>query len=97
MQAATNLFKNTITDKIIFVLTIPVCAYWWWSGSVNVYDSGIGGALFEILWLPMVASIFVLPAASLILLIRENFNTKSLHLYALLISFATLLRIFFFS
>lgn len=84
-------FKNTRTSKIILLLSIGVFMFWLLSRAINVYDFPVAGAIFEILWLPLIALILALPIFSLIYWIQERFNLRSFYLYALLIAIITIL------
>jgi uncharacterized membrane protein (DUF373 family) len=61
---------------------------------INVYQYALAGAIFEILWLPMIVALFVLPFVSIWHLIKEKFSVKSLYLYALIISALNFLVLF---
>jgi len=51
------------------------------------------GTLFEILWLPMLAALFILPVLSFILLVKNKFNPRSLYLYSFIVSLVGMLLI----
>jgi len=72
-----------------------VAGFWWLGNSINVYRFALVGAIFEILWLPALAMLFLLPIASLILLIKEKVNIRSLYIYSFLIGMATIFFIIF--
>jgi hypothetical protein len=59
-------FKNSRTGKIVFILSIIVSGFWWLGQVINVYNIALVGAIFELLWLPMLAMLFTLPIISLI-------------------------------
>ena len=84
-------FKNSRTGKIFFILSITASGYWWLGQVINVYSFALVGAIFEILWLPVLAMLFVLPIISLILLVKEKFNVRSLYIYSILICVTTIL------
>jgi len=88
-------FKNSKAGRIIFILTIFVSGYWWLGKVINVYSYAFVGALFEILWLPVLLLLFVLPILSVIQLIKEKITIRSLYLYAILISVTTILFMIF--
>ena len=73
------------TSKIIFSLSILASVFWCLSQIINVYSFALLGAIFEILWLPMLAALFFLPIISLVLWVKEKFNVRSLYLYSILI------------
>ncbi len=85
--------KKSKTPKIVFALSVLTSIYWCIGQLVDVYYFAVVGAIFEIMWLPMIASIFVLPTLSLVYLAKEKFSLKSLHLYSFLILLATILLI----
>jgi len=95
MKENLTLFENSRTSKIVFILSIIVSGYWWLGQVINVYSFALVGAIFEILWLPVLAMLFVLPIISLILLIKENVNLRSLYIYSILIGVATILFMIF--
>jgi len=95
MKENLTPFKNSRIGKIVFILSIIVPGYWWMGHVINVYSFAFVGAIFEILWLPVLLMLFVLPIISLILLIKEKVNFRSLYLYSLLIGFATILFMIF--
>jgi hypothetical protein len=104
LQSQTNLrfmkedlipFKNSRKGKILFILSIIVSGYWWMGQVINVYNSAFVGAIFEILWLPFLLILFVLPIISLILLMKEKFDVRSFNIYSIIISVITILFMIF--
>lgn len=83
-------FKNSKTSIIVFILSIIASGYWWMAKGINVYSSAIVGAIFEIMWLPVLATLFLLPIFSLIFLLKEKINVRSLYIYSILINVATI-------
>ena len=79
------LAQSAATGKIVFILSILVSAFWFLGNAVDVYHFAITGAVFELLWLPMIVMLFVLPVLSLVLLAKDHFNPKSLYLYSLIV------------
>ncbi len=84
--------KSAIT---IFILSLLTSIFWCIAQLFNVYKIAVIGAIFEILWLPMIALLLALPILSLILLVKQKFDPKSLYLYSLLILLATVLFMIF--
>ena len=80
--------------KIVFGLSIFTAIFWCLVQFIDVYHFAISGAIFELLWLPMIASLFILPVISLVFLVKVKFNPKSLYLYSILIILATAVIIF---
>lgn len=87
--------RKSSGNKIVFVLSIILFLFWIPLQMVNVYHVAITGVIFEILWLPMVAMIFVLPILSLIFWVRARFSVKSLSLFSLLLIATTILLLVF--
>ena len=62
--------------------------------AVNPYKYAVVGAVYEILWLFIVAAIFIIPVIALWVLFKNKFSIKSFYLYSLLISTATIVLLF---
>lgn len=77
--------------RTIFILTIAAAIFWIIGKSINVYSTPVVGAIFEILWLPSLIILYILPTVSLIFWINEKFNLKSLYLYSIIIAIAAVL------
>ncbi|SEA81001.1 hypothetical protein SAMN05421540_1321 [Psychroflexus halocasei] len=89
--------NNTFNSKkpiLVLILSIITAIFWYIGQSFNVYYFAVVGAVFEFLWLPMIASLYILPILSLFYLIKEKFNLISLYLYSFLILIATILYIY---
>ena len=78
MNGRATSFENTKNSKIVFVFSVLTAVYWGLSGSMNVYSNKLIGAIYEYLWLGALASLIVLPIISILLLIKENWNIRSL-------------------
>ena len=70
--------------KIIFILSLLVSFFWITAKAFNVYHHKIAGAVFEILWLPMVMLMFVLPVVSVVYWSQKKFTGNSLYPWSLL-------------
>lgn len=88
-------FKNSQKSKIFFGLSIVSFVFWVLGQTINVYRFAIVGAIFEMLWLMMLLVLFVLPIIAFVFLIKEKLNFRSLYLYSIIISVATLLLMIF--
>ena len=86
--------KKSKAPKVVFILSILTAVFWCLGQLVDIYYFAVVGAIFEIIWLPMIALIIVLPILSLIYLAKAKFNPKSLHLYSFLVLLATILFVF---
>jgi hypothetical protein len=91
MKEHSTPFKNSRTSKIVLLLSIIVSAYWWLGQVINVYSFAVVGVIFEIFWLPVLALLFVLPIISMILLLKEKINIRSLYVYSTLLGVTTIL------
>ena len=85
MAAELIAFKNSTTSKVLFFISVGVLVYWCVGGLFDVYRFAVVGAIYEILWVFMLITLFVVPILSLIFWIKERFNFRSLYLYAILI------------
>jgi hypothetical protein len=85
-------FKN-VAPKILFYLSLFVAGFWSYGRFFSYYTFDIIGAIYEILWLPMIGLLFFIPILSLIQFVRIKFNLKSLYFFTLLISLATLVML----
>ena len=83
-----SLTKRSI---IILILSVAVSIFWLLGFLVNVYKTPIVGAIFEILWLPLIALSICLPIISTISWIKEKFQFKSLYFYSIIITITTIL------
>lgn len=88
-------FKNSILNKLIFIVSIFTLLSWITGKTVDIYRYAFIGALFEIFWIFMLLFVFTLPLVTVVLLIRDSFNIRSLNLYSVVISVSTLLMLIF--
>ena len=73
---------KSITPVVIFITSLLVPLFWFLGQVVNVYKTAFLGAVFELLWFPMIVLLFTLPVLSLIFWRRAKFNTRSLYFYS---------------
>jgi len=85
MTENTALFANSKKSKTIFLLIVLAGMIWILGKTINIYHFAAVAAIFEILWLPVIASILILTIMSLIYWIKDKFNFRSLNLYSLLL------------
>lgn len=83
-----NNFLNFIEkkSKIILFLSLLVLTYWVITSLIDVYQYPIVGAIYELLWFPLLLLFFVLPIINLMMFVKNKFSLKKLWLYALLIN-----------
>ncbi|MES2328613.1 MAG: hypothetical protein V4539_03355 [Bacteroidota bacterium] len=91
MKQHVKHFRHTKQSKIVLVLSILVAAYWYLGKTYNVYQTKVAGAVFEILWLPMIILLFALPIVSIGFFVKDKFNPRSFYLYSLLIGVGAIL------
>ena len=89
--------KFRYVKMTILYLSILVSLFWLASRFINLYQFALVGAIFEILWLPMILMVFCLPLISFYYLFKEKFSVNSTYLYAILIMIFTFLIILFFN
>jgi hypothetical protein len=53
-------------QKIVLLASILMLVYWWFAQRLNVYEWAVVGAIYEMLWLPMVVLVFLLPVMALV-------------------------------
>ena len=95
LQTSSDSLKKR-RSKFFFILTIAAAMFWILSKSFNVYRWPVVGAIFEILWLPSLIILFILPIVSLVYWFKERFSLKSLNPYSILIALVVLLSTIFF-
>jgi len=85
--------NHPLTGKIIFILSIILFIYWYVGLHTNVYQFAVLGAFYELLSLPMLGLLIIVPVISILLMTKEKLNLRSLPLYSLLLSIATIVVI----
>jgi len=88
-------FEGKQIRIIIFLLSIFSIAFTTAGLFLDVYHFRITGAVYEMLWLPMILCVFTLPVLTLFFLLRDGFDLRSLYFYALVISVANILMLIF--
>lgn len=81
--------------RIIFYLCVAAFVFWNLPLLVNVYSMAVVGAVFELLWLPMIAAVFLLPLLSMTAWIHRRYAVHSIHFYSLLLSFVNITILFY--
>ena len=93
MNQPVNIINNK-QSKIVLGGSIFILLYVAIFKSVNPYKYAIVGAVYEILWLFILAAIFIIPIIALWVLFKKNFSFKSDYFYTLLILAATIVLLF---
>lgn len=96
MNATETTFKNSSNGKALLILCVLLSIFWMLTITIDPYSYKIVGIVFEILWLPMLAGLLMLPLLALIFWWKENFNRRSLHVFSLLIVALTVAALNFF-
>lgn len=97
MRERLTSFKNSAINKALFIVSIITLVYWWSAKSLNVYKYAFLGAIFELLWLLMIAAVFIGPVFSILLFVRDKYNARSLVLYAFVFQVVALYMLIFFN
>jgi hypothetical protein len=71
--------KKKSSGIVLLILAVLTLIYWMTALNMDVYRLGFMGAIFELLWLPMIVSLGVIPIMSAIRLVK----TKPLSMVAL--------------
>ena len=74
--------------KLVFLIILFCIAngFWLIANTYNVYDNAVMGAIFEILWLPMIAATIAVPVLSIIFFFKDGRSAKSWFLYIAIVS-----------
>ena len=83
--------ENDSQSKIIFGISAFTLLYVLLFKNIDIYKYAVVGAAFELLWLVMVAAIFIMPIIAMWFLLKRKFTFKSLYFYSLLISAVSIL------
>jgi hypothetical protein len=86
MENRNSIFKSLKEDKALFLLNIFCFAYWITGKQINIYQYKITGAVFEILWLPMILLLFITPCLAAYFWKKEKFVLKSMNLLTIIAS-----------
>ncbi len=89
MKTIKKKKNNQAIGKVVLALSVFVLLFVGLSRLLNVYQISYVGAIFEILWLPVILLLFILPVLSLIYWIQDKFNPKSIFLYSIALGIAS--------
>lgn len=77
--------------KILWLVVTLIVSLFFVSGKyVDFYRFKVTGALFELLWLPFLIMLFLIPAYSLYMVIRKETTGKTWFVISLVVSLATI-------
>ena len=77
---------NSKTGYIILVINVLFLAVWMVAYNINVYKVTFVGAIYEMIWLPLIICLFSLPIVSFIYWKKDRFKTKSKFLYLIVLA-----------
>jgi hypothetical protein len=97
MRERLASFNNSSINKALFITSIITILYWLTAKSLNVYNYAFLGAIFELLWFFMIAAVFSGPVFSILLFVKDKYNSRSLALYAFVLQVIALYILFFFN
>lgn len=85
MSTTTTLNKPRLIIALFCGLLVT-SLFWLIGTNFNVYSYAITGAIFEILWLPILLLTFIIPIVSLYFWYKDKWNFKSIFLYIMMAS-----------
>jgi hypothetical protein len=94
MKENLVVFRNSRSSILVLGLSIFVSAFWLIFQLINKYHNVLTGVVFEILWLPMIMLLFIIPIVSLVFWVKEKFHPRSFYFYSILIIIITILYMF---
>ena len=94
MKQQLNIEKNK-RSKILLVLSMITLFLAILFKNINIYKYAVVGAASEMLWLFIIASIFIIPGIALWFLLKKNYSFKRTYLYILLISATSIVFLFY--
>jgi hypothetical protein len=86
MKELLSIINKSRMGKMIFLITLGASLFWIAARLLPVYENKIIGAVFEMLWLPAVLILFVLPIFSFLLWAGEKFRVQSAHLFSIILA-----------
>lgn len=86
---------NKRSEVMLMISSFFGLLFWIFATTFNVYKYKIVGAVFEILWLPMLAMLLLLPLLCVIFWKKEYWNFRTLYPACLLIHLVSVLFLVF--
>lgn len=84
-------------ETILLLSSLAVALFWFFVHQFNVYDKALIGAITEILWLPMLLLLVVLPVLGLLFWYKQQWKFPSVYLYSLLLNAGAIGVLVFYS
>jgi hypothetical protein len=86
MKEILSEINKSSLGKGIFLVTLGASIFWIITKLVPIYENKIAGAVYEMLWLPVVVILFILPLFSFLLWAGEKFRVQSAHLFSIILA-----------
>ena len=83
--------KKQLFDIAIFFVSLLTMIFWISINQINVYNNKFIGIIAEILWLPFILLIFVLPILTFVLVSSRKFKNSKILFLSLAIQVTTLI------
>ena len=83
--------KKQLFDIAIFFVSLLTMIFWISINQINVYNNKFIGIIAEILWLPFILLIFVLPILTFVLVSSRKFKNSKILFLSLTIQVTTLI------
>ena len=77
---------NSKTGTIILLINVLFLAVWMVAYNINIYKVAFVGAIYEMIWLPLIICLFALPVVSFIYWKKDSFKIKSKFLYLIVLA-----------
>ena len=88
--------NKSLQFNFLLLMTMIVLIFWAYGHFFNVYAFTITGAIFELLWFPIVLTTFFMPLVTLFFWCRYHFKINSKWFYLFLFSVLFLVAKIFF-
>ena len=77
---------NSKTGTIILLINVLFLAVWMVAYNINIYKVAFVGAIYEMIWLPLIICLFALPVVSFTYWKKDSFKIKSKFLYLIILA-----------
>ena len=94
-QSAKN--GNKIAFNFILIVSGLTWSFWIVGRTINVYQSKVVGAMYELLWLPAILGFFSLPILSFYFWRKEKFKIASKFFYLFMWTLLSILILYLLS
>jgi hypothetical protein len=90
MNSEKRLIFSRRFSLILLILSLFNLLFWTTVQLIDVYKIAVAGAIFEILWFPMLLLLLVIPVVSLIIVFSTKKFFTSFAFYALIVTAFTI-------